>query len=68
MPSDPAQEKRQLIDSLYGAMIQMAHASTAAFALIEGAGQTVTSQPEPALLLTNHYMLWYPAGIPTFSV
>ncbi len=26
------------------------------------------TQSEPALLLTNHYMLWYPAWIPSLSV
>jgi hypothetical protein len=32
-------------------------------------GQTLTfPQPEPGLLLTNHYILWYPTGVPSFSV
>ncbi len=46
----------------------MAHAGNDAFAAIEGAGQTVNTQSEPALLSTNHYMLWYSTGIPSVSV
>jgi hypothetical protein len=36
-PAITADEKRQLIDTLYGTMIQMAHAGNDGFAQIEGA-------------------------------